>query len=104
MNTVFKQPEGKFFHWPDHVIGKRESRRIREDHNAALNELIKQRDQLLDNLRAACNVIDLLLPLVAPSNDRWSETGLTDKGRAEVQAHLSDFKAAIALAERGEQE
>jgi len=25
------------FHWPDHVIGKRESRRIRDDHNALYN-------------------------------------------------------------------
>jgi hypothetical protein len=26
------------FHWPDHVIGKRESRRIREEHNALYND------------------------------------------------------------------
>jgi hypothetical protein len=26
-----------FFHWPDHVIGKHESRRIREHHNACEN-------------------------------------------------------------------
>lgn len=25
------------FHWPDHVIGKRESRRIRDEHNALFN-------------------------------------------------------------------
>jgi len=25
------------FHWPDHVIGKRESRHIREEHNALYN-------------------------------------------------------------------
>ena len=25
--------------WPDHSIGKRESRRLREEHNAAVNEL-----------------------------------------------------------------
>jgi hypothetical protein len=24
--------------WPDHVIGKRESRRLREEHNAAVND------------------------------------------------------------------
>lgn len=35
-----------FFHWPDHVIGKRESRRIREEHNATVNKLLKERDEL----------------------------------------------------------
>ena len=25
------------WHWPDHVIGKRESRRLREEHNALAN-------------------------------------------------------------------
>lgn len=25
----------KFWHWPDHVAGKRETRRLREEHNAA---------------------------------------------------------------------
>lgn len=29
----------KPFLWPDHVIGKAESRRIREEHNAAINAL-----------------------------------------------------------------
>jgi hypothetical protein len=28
----------KFWHWPDHAIGKRESRRLREEHNAMANE------------------------------------------------------------------
>jgi hypothetical protein len=27
------------FHWPDHTIGKRESRAIRESHNALYNDL-----------------------------------------------------------------
>lgn len=27
----------KFWFWPDHVIGKRESRRLREEHNALAN-------------------------------------------------------------------
>jgi len=30
--------KSKFFHWPDHNIGKRESRRIRDEHNALANE------------------------------------------------------------------
>lgn len=29
--------------WPDHVIGKRESRRLREEHNHLVNELAKLR-------------------------------------------------------------
>jgi hypothetical protein len=27
----------KCWHWPDHVAGKRETRRLREEHNAAVN-------------------------------------------------------------------
>lgn len=30
-------PKHTAFHWPDHNIGKRESRRIREEHNALYN-------------------------------------------------------------------
>lgn len=26
-----------FWHWPDHVIYKRESRRLRDEHNAVMN-------------------------------------------------------------------
>ena len=29
------------FHWPDHTIGKAESRQIRETHNAAINALYR---------------------------------------------------------------
>jgi hypothetical protein len=29
--------------WPDHVIGKREARRLREEHNAAVNALDQER-------------------------------------------------------------
>jgi hypothetical protein len=29
---------GRAWLWPDHVIGKREARRLREEHNAAVNE------------------------------------------------------------------
>lgn len=28
-----------FWHWPDHRIGKRESRRLREEHNAAVSAM-----------------------------------------------------------------
>lgn len=27
----------KFWHWPDRIIGKRESRQLREEHNALAN-------------------------------------------------------------------
>ena len=48
------QPE--CWHWPDHVIGKRESRRLRVEHNLAMN----QRAEMADGLRylaqwIACN-------------------------------------------------
>ena len=35
------------FHWPDHVISKRESRRIRDEHN----ELFNSHAELLEALR-----------------------------------------------------
>ncbi len=39
---------GEFWHWPDHVISKRESRRLREEHNARMNE----RAELLEALES----------------------------------------------------
>lgn len=41
------------FHWPDHVIGKRESRRIRDQHNALFNS----HAELLGALQDALKVI-----------------------------------------------
>ena len=41
------------WHWPDHVIGKRESRRLREEHNALANshaELMRA----LERIAAQC--------------------------------------------------
>lgn len=43
------------WHWPDHVIGKRESRRLREEHNALANshaELMKVIRDALESLAA----------------------------------------------------
>lgn len=40
-----------YFLWPDHNIGKRESRRIREEHNATVNQLLAERDELLRVLK-----------------------------------------------------
>ena len=44
------------FHWPDHNIGKRESRRIREEHNAFFNDYHELREiasELLAELNSA---------------------------------------------------
>lgn len=45
----------KFWHWPDHVAGKRETRRLREEHNAAMNS----RAELLEALEHLTGQIDL---------------------------------------------
>ena len=39
------------FHWPDHVIGKRESRRIRDQHNALFNSHAELLGALQDALK-----------------------------------------------------
>ena len=54
----------KSFLWPDHIIGKGESRRIREEHNAAINALA---DAL-----AACRMVV----------DRWESGDLAEAARA----------------------
>ncbi len=36
----------QFWHWPDHIIYKRESRRLRDEHNAAMNKLAAIREQI----------------------------------------------------------
>jgi hypothetical protein len=49
--------------------------------------------ELLEALRAACNDIELLLPLT-----HGGDTTLTDKGVAETRSHLAIYRAAIAKA------
>lgn len=44
------------FHWPDHVIGKRESRRIRDAHNALFNS----HAELLEALRKALAILNTI--------------------------------------------
>jgi hypothetical protein len=39
-------PIGRSWLWPDHVIGKRESRQLREEHNALVNSHADMRDAL----------------------------------------------------------
>lgn len=41
----------EFWLWPDQEIGKRRSRNLREEHNAALDALLAQRDELLTLLK-----------------------------------------------------
>ena len=54
----------KSFLWPDHAISKAESRRIREEHNAAINALA-------DALSACRMVVD-----------RWESDDLAEAARA----------------------
>lgn len=49
----------EFFHWPDHVVGKRESRQIREAHNAAMNDY----HALLETLQAFMEFLDNGTPI-----------------------------------------
>ena len=55
----------KSFLWPDHIIGKGESRRIREEHNAAINDM----SELLEALRETL---------------AWMEDCLMDRGHPEL--------------------
>lgn len=68
-----------FWHWPDHCIGKRESRRLREEHNAEV--LVKH--QLLAALEG------LMKEFVGDRNAQncLGESGIAaDKARAAVAA------------------
>jgi len=67
--------------WPDHAIGKRESRRLREEHNATVNECAE--------LLAACNSVLDSVPFASYRGDGELE---------ECEARL---KAAILKAEGG---
>lgn len=67
------------WHWPDHVIGKRESRRLREEHNALANS----HAELLAALQSILKWVD-----------PYSVPGYEDKVR-DVEA----AEAAVAKAE-----
>ncbi len=47
----------EFWHWPDHVIGKRESRRLREEHNARMNERHEAKEAL-NEIHATLNGVE----------------------------------------------
>jgi hypothetical protein len=54
----------QFWHWPDHIIRKRESRRLRDEHNAAVNDaeellqVLEHAEHLLSGTDAYYYVID----------------------------------------------
>jgi hypothetical protein len=50
----------KCYLWPDHVIGKRESRRIRDEHNAAVND---------------CKIMSVALSRIAGGEADWLDGG-----------------------------
>ena len=58
--------------------------------------LIAAAPDLLAALQAACNDIELLLPLA-----QSGETSLTDKGAKETRSHIALYRAAITKAKGG---
>ena len=48
--AVKRVPEVGAWHWPDRRIGKRESRRLREDHNETYNRYHETREALIEML------------------------------------------------------
>ena len=62
----------KSFLWPDHVIGKRESRRIREEHNAAINDMSELLEALRETLEFAIEANNRLPP---PESKEEMESG-----------------------------
>jgi hypothetical protein len=68
--------------WPDHVIGKRESRKLREEHNQLVNHCVK--------LQEACNK---MLALFQGPNGEFQEQY---EDQLSVACEIAD--AAIAEA------
>lgn len=62
----------KSFLWPDHIIGKRESRRIREEHNAAINDMSELLEALRETLEFAIEANNRLPP---PESKEEMESG-----------------------------
>ena len=72
--------------WPDHVIGKRESRRLREEHNALANEqaeLLKALGEIADD---AC----------------WSDEDTVESLRVRLD-NLSEYACAAIAKAKGVQ-
>ena len=62
----------KSFLWPDHIIGKGESRRIREEHNAAINDMSELLEALRETLEFA---IEANNRLPSPESKEEMESG-----------------------------
>jgi hypothetical protein len=70
---------------------------VAEEPNQTANaKLIAAAPELLEALRAACNDIQLLVPLA-----QSTETTLTDKGAAETRSHVALYLAVIAKSIEG---
>lgn len=72
------------FHWPDHVIGQRESREIREAHNALYNDY----HELLEAVRGLFRECSMI-------HSKWGNSC----NRKEASAAIEAARAAIAKAE-----
>lgn len=73
--------------WPDHVIGKRESRRLREEHNAVVNSH--------DDLLAAC---EAAVALFSPRLGLPEDIAANFRMAVEKDPTLKQLRAAIAQA------
>ena len=77
--------------WPDHVIGKRESRRLREEHNAVVNS----QAELLE----AC---ELCVEELFQLHEQTHPDCIADRPkRCPSRAALEKARAAIAKAKGG---
>lgn len=77
--------------WPDHVIGKRESRRLREEHNALVNAY----NDLLKNSEAECIMCGNPGPVGQGCSD--CGYGLDDEPTEhEEMARMSDWQYDVA--------
>lgn len=71
-----------FWHWPDKVIGKKESRRLREEHNALANRLayaleatdIELTDDVVSLLRRVANRCEQLSAEILPISKNATES------------------------------
>lgn len=81
------QPRFFAFHWPDHVIGKRESRRIRDAHN----ELYNSHAYLLEAVKLAVPCVKAAQAAAAVAGDKAAH----DKAVFALQR----MRTAIATAE-----
>lgn len=80
-NTVFETPKSVSWLWPDRTIGKRESRVLREEHNALAN-----------------SHHELLTALKALADEVWTHNGQQEHLRNVIMS-VDDARAAIKNAE-----